>query len=375
MKLWDKKIDLIKEQEKQKEADASGTPYDSFGGSLEGSMSKGSRSPSADDKEASIHKSLEKSGSKSSLKSDGEQKPGEEELKQQENGEESKAGKEIPEQEAKLLSAEEQQDREKLEWSIKVMKEDYLKLKKENLDLQHQVATFLQKNQINPQAGDASMNELKYINALVNVTQVRMQMKQTQESYNKMAQELQEKLQYHQQKSDEMKGSFKEFKRAVAESAEFNRTGKKITKRELDKWEQEEERIDQELQRENFTYITNKRRLKQVEEDLKKKDKLAEGLHVIDFEQLKIENQTLNEKIEERNEAIHNLNTKIRKGVIIFTHMREKLHQLKQELQKLKLVSEKTKEQADQAEAAKNEAKGLKKKKEKAYQIKKKKVG
>jgi len=32
-------------------------------------------------------------------------------------------------------------------------------------------------------------------------------------------------------------------------------------------------------------------------------EELAEGLHLIDFEQLKIENQTYNEKIEERNEA------------------------------------------------------------------------
>ena len=36
---------------------------------------------------------------------------------------------------------------------------------------------------------------------------------------------------------------------------------------------------------------------------LKSKEELAEGLHLIDFEQLKIENQTYNEKIEERNEV------------------------------------------------------------------------
>ena len=34
-------------------------------------------------------------------------------------------------------------------------------------------------------------------------------------------------------------------------------------------------------------------------------EELAEGLHLIDFEQLKIENQTYNEKIEERNEVRH----------------------------------------------------------------------
>lgn len=32
-------------------------------------------------------------------------------------------------------------------------------------------------------------------------------------------------------------------------------------------------------------------------------EELGEGLHMIDFEQLKIENQTYNEKIEERNEV------------------------------------------------------------------------
>jgi hypothetical protein len=36
----------------------------------------------------------------------------------------------------------------------------------------------------------------------------------------------------------------------------------------------------------------------------------ADGLHLIDFEQLKIENQSLNEKIEERNEELVKLRKK-----------------------------------------------------------------
>lgn len=39
-------------------------------------------------------------------------------------------------------------------------------------------------------------------------------------------------------------------------------------------------------------------------------EELAEGLHLIDFEQLKIENQSLNEKIEERNEELAKLRKK-----------------------------------------------------------------
>ena len=44
---------------------------------------------------------------------------------------------------------------------------------------------------------------------------------------------------------------------------------------------------------------------------MKQKEELADGLHLIDFEQLKIENQTYNEKIEERNEELLKLRKKI----------------------------------------------------------------
>ena len=57
---------------------------------------------------------------------------------------------------------------------------------------------------------------------------------------------------------------------------------------------------------------------------MKKKEELAEGLHLIDFEQLKIENQTWNEKIEERNEELHKLKKKNTTTVQILTHTREK---------------------------------------------------
>ena len=45
---------------------------------------------------------------------------------------------------------------------------------------------------------------------------------------------------------------------------------------------------------------------------------------MIDFEQLKIENQTLNEKIEERNDELSKLKAKIVANVIILSHNREK---------------------------------------------------
>ena len=58
-------------------------------------------------------------------------------------------------------------------------------------------------------------------------------------------------------------------------------------------------------------------------------------MHLIDFEQLKIENQTLNEKIEERNDELYKLKKKITNTVQILTHIKEKLqfiHKINQKL-------------------------------------------
>lgn len=51
--------------------------------------------------------------------------------------------------------------------------------------------------------------------------------------------------------------------------------------------------------------------LRDIEKQIRSKEQLDEGLHLIDFEQLKIENTNLNEKIEERNEDLQKLKKKI----------------------------------------------------------------
>lgn len=47
---------------------------------------------------------------------------------------------------------------------------------------------------------------------------------------------------------------------------------------------------------------------------------------MIDFEQLKISNVDLGEKVEERNEDITKLTGKVRATVEVLTHVKEKLH-------------------------------------------------
>ena len=64
--------------------------------------------------------------------------------------------------------------------------------------------------------------------------------------------------------------------------------------------------------------------MNRLKKELKKMEDYFEGLHIIDFEQLKIENNTLKEKIEDRNEEIHKLKKKINYTVQILAHLQEK---------------------------------------------------
>ena len=82
--------------------------------------------------------------------------------------------------------------------------------------------------------------------------------------------------------------------------------------------------------------IVLKHELARLESWLQSKEVLGEGLHLIDFEQLKIENQTLNEKIEERNEELLKLRKKTTTTVQVLTHLKEKLQFVTAENQVLK---------------------------------------
>ena len=162
-----------------------------------------------------------------------------------------------------------------------------------------------------------------------------MKLKETQDQYNKMANELEEKLVEKKEKCREIRESFVEFKREVAKNAEFNRNNKPIPKKIIEEWEYKEMQKDKEVAECRLQNIRYRNQLAKFEKQLKKKEELAEGLHLIDFEQLKIENQTLNEKIEERNEELQKLRKKIVNTVNILTHTREKLHYVQQENENL----------------------------------------
>jgi len=149
--------------------------------------------------------------------------------------------------------------------------------------------------------------------------------------YQSQAMELQTRLDDKTAKAQEIKDYFRDFKKEIIQAAENSRTGKPISRKVIERFDQAEQKKDAEVEKVRITNIKMRMLHRKVEKSMKEKDELAEGLHLIDFEQLKIENQTLNERIEERNEELQKFRKKMTKTVQVLTHVKEKLHFVKGE--------------------------------------------
>ena len=246
--------------------------------------------------------------------------------------------------------------------AIEDERREYEQLKKQNEECQKKIILMDSTSNIGEKSSDQLLHEHKYLNTLANVHQVRFNLKETQDRYNRMASELQNKLNEKQQKCQEIEHQFKELKRSVAQNAVFSRTGKKLSAKMIKDWEEHDQAKDQEVHQYRLQNIALRNRLANQEKVLRRREQLADGLHLIDYEQLKIENQTLNEKIEERNEDLHKLRHKITRTVIILSHNREKYQFIMKKNEKQELsLDDKTNELTD----VKNKLSELKKKREK----------
>jgi hypothetical protein len=77
-------------------------------------------------------------------------------------------------------------------------------LRRENEELQKSIISMDPNFEQYDKLPDVQMNEHKYLNTLANVHQVRINLKETQDRYNKMASELQAKLNEKQAKCHEI---------------------------------------------------------------------------------------------------------------------------------------------------------------------------
>merc|ERR1711988_1859692 len=178
--------------------------------------------------------------------------------------------------------------------------------------------------------------EKQYSDSLNGILDTEDQFKYMTMEFDRVAFDLQKRLDEKEAKASDIADSFREFKTQIALQAEHSRTGKGIPKKVVELFKDQEKEKDEEASRVRLRNINLRMILRKLESSLREKEQLAEGLHLIDFEQLKIENQTLNEKIEERNEELHKLRKKTTTTVQVLTHIKEKLQFVQVENQSLK---------------------------------------
>ncbi|XP_014594055.3 cilia- and flagella-associated protein 184 [Equus caballus] len=102
--------------------------------------------------------------------------------------------------------------------------------------------------------------------------------------------------------------------------------GRQAALREVEQIQALEAKKEKEMSAVRLENVQLKQSLVHFETRMRAQEDMTEGLLLIDFEQLKIENQTFNEKVEERNEELLKLRNKVTNNVQIITHVKEKLH-------------------------------------------------
>ncbi|GMI08474.1 hypothetical protein TrVE_jg6685 [Triparma verrucosa] len=226
----------------------------------------------------------------------------------------------------------EQQMLKGLQQSIESLERERNLLTREHSELQKKLAAHLasQKRRENTERNDkenmaAHEMEKQYNDTLTAIVLGEEKLNNQKSEYDKIAIDLQTRLDEKECKANEISQAFRDFKREISRHSENSRTGKPMPKKVIAQFEQAEIKKDEEAERVRLKNINLKMTVKKLENNLRAKEQLAEGLHLIDFEQLKIENQTLNEKIEERNEELHKLRKKNTTTVQVLTHIKEKL--------------------------------------------------
>ncbi|XP_073466693.1 cilia- and flagella-associated protein 184 [Aquarana catesbeiana] len=221
------------------------------------------------------------------------------------------------------------------------------KVQQQNSHFQHKLYEYFRRKkgedtrpEIEKHVSDQEQRYLKY---LATLEEMRKKFKEDAVLHEQQIEELRVRCQEVVSQVDKEWAAFQEQKKKVALYVVNRGAGKHAASsfsQEIVQLQAKEERKEKEVIQVRLENIKLKNQINHHEFTLRSKEELAEGLHLIDFEQLKIENQTYNEKIEERNEELLKLRKKITNTVQVLTHLKEKLQfvQIENQEQKDRLM-------------------------------------
>jgi hypothetical protein len=146
--------------------------------------------------------------------------------------------------------------------------------------------------------------EQKYDIAVQEMEEVREEITSTKQNSEQLIDTLRARMEECDVRIAEIKKDAYEFKRDIVTGAENFRTGKIVAEKAIRYMEDKlraKAAVAEKLRLKNATL---KQQYTKVEASLQQKEDMGEVLHVIDFDQLKIENQQYLEKIEDRNNEL-----------------------------------------------------------------------
>ncbi|KAG8591368.1 hypothetical protein GDO81_000146 [Engystomops pustulosus] len=262
-------------------------------------------------------------------------------LEEQGEGEEETVENQDPELQEEV---DDEEIREQLILQYHSLVQERDKIHQQNSQLQHKLYEYFRKKkgeetrtETSTHATDQEQRYLKYLNSL---EEMRRTYKEEAAMHQQHIEELRAQCQDIVSKVNKEWADFQEQKKKIALCSLSKRGGGKHAAssliQETDLLLSREDRKEKEVIQVRLENIKLKNQISRYESTLRSKEELAEGLHLIDFEQLKIENQTYNEKIEERNEELLKLRKKITNTVQVLTHVKEKLQYVQAENQEQK---------------------------------------
>ncbi|EFJ49167.1 hypothetical protein VOLCADRAFT_104371 [Volvox carteri f. nagariensis] len=116
-----------------------------------------------------------------------------------------------------------------------------------------------------------------------------------------------------------------EFKRDIIIGAENPRTGKVVAEKMIRFLEDKLRQKDGTADKLRLKNTTTKALITKLEHQLAHKEEMGEVLHLVDFDQLKIENQQYMERIEERNNELLKLKLSTSRTVQVLNHLKSQL--------------------------------------------------
>lgn len=167
-------------------------------------------------------------------------------------------------------------------------------LNRENEEIQSKIAIILDFRKLENRDDRAyykefNINQSTYTDSLTSAAKLYNELNQHRKKLNADLQKYQQSIKIQEERKKDVYKILMNYKEELISTAEY-RKGNKIPESQIEEWLSDEKTYEDEIKQLRIENIKNTLELNRLNKELKKQEEYFEGLHLIDFEQLKIEN-------------------------------------------------------------------------------------